>query len=721
MLKALGENFASYTYTDKSTASIESAQPLFKSYGSKISFKTLDIESSPSGQGFSSNTYDLIVASLAFQTTKDLEATLKNVRSLLTPGGYLLLADITSTEATRFNFTLGALPDGMSSCLPTHKWNSILRRAGFSGIDTITPNKDTLVFPFSIIVSQAVDDRINYLRRPLLSLGSQFNLDDLLILGGCNLETSNFVEDFTGLMSQTCSQITTIDSIDDIDEEGIPPVNAIVSLADLDDPVFQNLTPSRWESMKRFFDQARNVLWITRGRKAENPYSAMSVGFWRSVAYELPHVRIQFLDISSSEKLPVHQIAELLLQFCALNTWEREDTLNDLMWTLEPELSLENGKLFIPRVVQQPAMNDRLNCSRRIIKKNDSPKHSTLVIEFHDGSYQIAKGAESPPSTAASDIIPVKVTHSSLSAIKVAANVNLFIGVGSNTKTGEQVLAFSETNGSIMYCSKDWVVPCNIPLGQEPKFLISTAGELAANSLFASVSKGAALAVRELTPLMASIFNRHASEQKIQFITSDLENQTPGYVYLHPRASNSEIKRVLRASPACFVDFSAEDSLGSRISALLAPTCKHESLSDIFSKEALLQSYSTPVNISELVNFCLPQVLSSIKESTTSVHEASLSEIANQSVAKDPYSVVNWNSTEEIPITIRAIDPKTLFSKDKSYFLVGLTGDVGRSICMWMAKNGAGTIIMTSRNPKVDPDWIKAVESTGCVVKVLAM
>lgn len=47
--------------------------------------------------------------------------------------------------------TLGAL-------VTESKWDSILRRTGFSGIETMTPVHEALPLTSSVLVSQAVDD-----------------------------------------------------------------------------------------------------------------------------------------------------------------------------------------------------------------------------------------------------------------------------------------------------------------------------------------------------------------------------------------------------------------------------------------------------------------------------------------------------------------------------------------------------------------------------------
>jgi ubiquinone/menaquinone biosynthesis C-methylase UbiE len=59
-------------------------------------YKKLDVEQDISEQGFVEHSYDVIVASNVLHATQSLEATLKNTRRLLKPGGSLIILEITS-------------------------------------------------------------------------------------------------------------------------------------------------------------------------------------------------------------------------------------------------------------------------------------------------------------------------------------------------------------------------------------------------------------------------------------------------------------------------------------------------------------------------------------------------------------------------------------------------------------------------------------------------
>src|ERR1700712_115491 len=62
ILDSIGEGYNSYTYTDISSAFFERAGERFWSHAHRMAFKTLDITKDPVEQGFTLQSYDVIVA-----------------------------------------------------------------------------------------------------------------------------------------------------------------------------------------------------------------------------------------------------------------------------------------------------------------------------------------------------------------------------------------------------------------------------------------------------------------------------------------------------------------------------------------------------------------------------------------------------------------------------------------------------------------------------------
>lgn len=96
VLHALGLKFAHYDFTDISTGFFERAREEQKEWGGKISYRKLNVEEDPVGQGFQPETYDLVIAANVLHATVNMDNTMRNVRRLLRPGGKAVTAELTA-------------------------------------------------------------------------------------------------------------------------------------------------------------------------------------------------------------------------------------------------------------------------------------------------------------------------------------------------------------------------------------------------------------------------------------------------------------------------------------------------------------------------------------------------------------------------------------------------------------------------------------------------
>ncbi|KAK2058396.1 hypothetical protein LY76DRAFT_463324, partial [Colletotrichum caudatum] len=67
----------------------------FSKDASIMEFATLNIENEPTEQGFAAESYDLIVCANVLHATKCIQETLAHCKSLLKPGGRLVLSQVT--------------------------------------------------------------------------------------------------------------------------------------------------------------------------------------------------------------------------------------------------------------------------------------------------------------------------------------------------------------------------------------------------------------------------------------------------------------------------------------------------------------------------------------------------------------------------------------------------------------------------------------------------
>lgn len=736
ILAKLGTAFASYTYTDISSGFFEKAQEKFKAYANRMAFKILNIEKDPTTQGFTEHAYDVVVASNVLHATKPLEETLKNTRRLLKPGGYLVLLEIVDNGPMRIGLVMGGLPgwwigreDGRryAPTIPLTQWHSLLEKTGFSGIDTFTPLKDPLPFSASVFAAQAVDEGIGLLRHPLLSHRDQIPIEDLVLLGGKSFETSRLMDSLEALLEPRCERVIRAASLEDLQNTELPFACSVLSLTDIDSPICKDLTEARWESLKRLFSASRNVLWITRGYRCEEPYSAMTVGLFRSVTYELPQLRLQLLDIDRSKIASATLMAEMLLRLQLTDQWEKTGSQNDFLWTREPELMIEDEKLSILRVVPQKAQNDRYNSAKRLITKDMDLVSSIVNLEWRDSSYVLREEKSSKDFSSLTHAT-VQVEFSLLSSFRTPAG-RLFLSLGLDKTTGNKVLSVSEKNASTLYVNKAWSTPVDVGKGIDGPYLSIVTGYLSSQQVLAMMPAGGTVLIHEPGPFLASLLSRQvgAKGTRVIYTTSSPDVVKKNWLYIHPRTPKRSMDAILPRDISLFLDLSTDSatsgSLGSRIAASLPELCERGNASVLIAKQALVLSEAHNDDVSELLrnaNSFAIAVSSGVPEGMP-LQVVALKDLLNGAVKTGPLSIVDWRGETTVPTLVEPVEErKDLFEDRKTYWLVGLAGDLGQSLCDWMISHGARYIVLTSRTPQVAREWIQAREAKGITIACLS-
>ncbi len=108
LLPLLPSDRTTYMFTDVTRFFTDRARQRFAEYGF-IQYGLLDIEKSPEEQGYLPGTADLVVAAHVLHATRRIHETVAHVRSLLAPGGVLLLLEEIRFRRL-FNFNMGFLP-----------------------------------------------------------------------------------------------------------------------------------------------------------------------------------------------------------------------------------------------------------------------------------------------------------------------------------------------------------------------------------------------------------------------------------------------------------------------------------------------------------------------------------------------------------------------------------------------------------------------------------
>jgi acyl transferase domain-containing protein/SAM-dependent methyltransferase len=162
VLPMLPPERTSYWFTDVSEFFFTAARTDFEAYPF-VEYGVLDIERGPAEQGYGRNAFHAVIAANVLHATKDLGATMRNVLSLLRPGGLLVVYEVTNPQAwidTSVALIAGwaKSADGLRDngpLLSTAAWERLLRDTGFSEV-VVLPERGSpsAVLGLSVIVAR---------------------------------------------------------------------------------------------------------------------------------------------------------------------------------------------------------------------------------------------------------------------------------------------------------------------------------------------------------------------------------------------------------------------------------------------------------------------------------------------------------------------------------------------------------------------------------------
>ncbi|KAK4500047.1 hypothetical protein PRZ48_008233 [Zasmidium cellare] len=733
VLDRIGSTYSSYTYTDVSVGFFEKAAQLFRAHSDRMIFKTFDAEKSPMSQGFEKGTHDVVIASNVLHATHSLQKTLEHTRQLLKPGGYLLLLELTNNAPTRFSNIMGGLsgwwagvgdspPRQYAPTITPSEWQTALRKAGFTGIEAITPEIDGITWPFSIMAAQAADDAVTFLRRPLSSRKSAADfvyIDNLVILGNKTLLTSQVAEELEDHLGPFCNQVSVLSGLpSEADALSINPMSTFINLVDLDTPVFKDITAETMDGLRRLYGLANHITWVTAGAFSGNePYHMSSVAFSRAMSHENGHISMNHLDIATGLESASKAIAEHVLRQVALDGLAGQG----LLWSREPEMLLENGQWQVARLVDNIDQNARLNSSRRAIRRTVSKSAPKLSVSATaSGELSLVEQVNSIISRSVQQD-NVVVEASSLRPLLVAGSSHLYLSAGKIAGTNDAVIALSLDNArEISPIAVTTASPA------EESLLIAAAGELIADRIVKSIPSASNVLIQCSHPdrFLIDALSRASVGKRITLsciydAKSATKAEAADWLAWDSRTSAHVVRKRLQARKLThYIDLSdGLNDLAEMLSETLGAGVRRVSYNDSLSNVS-----SVHADDMEIIQAALDTAVSRAVDVQVSDFEDQLTDLDHVSGLTATKSaatkIVRWSGEGDVVVDVRPLSGQSMFSKDKSYVLLGLAGEVGRSLTEWMVANGAGCVCLASRSPKVDQAWLDSFHDSGATVKV---
>lgn len=747
ILSIISGSFSTYTFTDVSSSFFADAAEVLEPWKDRTIFKVLDLEGVPDEQGFGQGQYDVIVASFVIHATAKLDKTLRNLRKLLRPGGYLVVGEGTSDGPLQSGdgFIFGPLPGwwlgvdegrSLTPFINLDQWDTLLKGTGFSGIDSAMPQGLSDAFGLALFVSQAVDDRITFLRSPLDSTGCPSTFDPktlkLIIVGGITEPTRKVAEEVGAIFKNIASEITHYISLEDL--LSLEESASVICLAELDAPSFKNMTHERWNSFKKIFETTKTLLWISTGRLADQPWSNMPVGFGRTALNETLDLHAQFLDFPSIETVEPREIAQALLrlQFNDLSS-------DELLWTDEPEVTLnEKGNHLVPRLRSIGVANDRYNSAqRRVFHEVNLEERSVELQQTADkclirelSRYEVEGGRSTRTGT-----IKLRTTSSVLSALKTKFG-HQFLTMGFDN-VGRRYVCLVPKISNFVEVSEHNAVPYESEGNStnESSLVTAVSSHLLVHYLLSFVYPGQKVAMYNPSPMVAKAMEHQASLKGVSvlyYTTECDEDQSSlpnNWKILPAYASRSEVLDVFPASQVVLFAglFDMDDPLqrenGETMMSVLSSNCQCATADTIFALDGNESGPAAAIELAEVLKTAVNFAHDSPTLETHAVQSISLAAVTTNERPKNPLTILDWVSSTKVSAQVSRLDgpeEKCLFKGDKTYWVCGMSGALGISLCDWMIESGAKYIVITSRNPKIESTWVENHLSNGVTVKILS-
>ncbi|KAK2012538.1 beta-ketoacyl synthase domain-containing protein [Colletotrichum eremochloae] len=341
-----GRRYKRYDFTDISPSFFEQAKETFKDELAHMAFRVLNVENDPLAQGFEAGRYDVVVAANVLHATKEMDETLRHARTLLKPGGTLLLFELTNTELLLGSFCFGVLPGWWLSedkdrvwgpLMSPVSWNRHLTNAGFSGLDAVFHDYPSSPYQMGSILVSTVP-------RPDKTTTASLPPSYVLTSGTpVQLKVAKDISESISLYGP-CS-VTTVEAISTKSLAG----STCVVLSELDKPCLADMTERIFASFKQVLVQSRVILWVTRGgtAAAPDPNAELVTGLARVVRAERPDVK--FLTASFEATASEDSVAEKCVQI-----------LRNAQGSAENSFRIVEDIVHVPRLVRASYLTEHL-------------------------------------------------------------------------------------------------------------------------------------------------------------------------------------------------------------------------------------------------------------------------------------------------------------------------------------------------------------------------
>ncbi|GAW22155.1 hypothetical protein ANO14919_116900 [Xylariales sp. No.14919] len=445
ILAAIGDSFQSFTVGVSEAQASSQGEDVITPSVEGIQELDVDVQGELQAQIGSHALLDLVVLPTTLLGNDDAARALKNISKAMKPGGYLILVNPYTTKLSALSGTRSSSYGPNYPPTPP-RWPDALDACGF----TRQARNCDHFHPSGYILVRQLGEHKPLDLTPESNCHSITTDQLLLVRGALGLGDHQLVTSLQDRLSPSCDR-TMSRSLDDATTEDLENCTAVIVLADLDEPVMSTMTQHRLSQLYTLLRPTLTVLWVTCDARDGNPDHAASFGFLRTIAAEVPTLKLQVLDLDPNDtESPTERISSAFHRLVHTDKAASSDSLR----SLEPEIHMDNGRRLIPRVVPWKHANDRVNALRRIVTKPVNTTRQCVELAqdiLSDGSHRFVLREREPPALALGYVM-IQVEYSSALPFKMDNDTCGYVCVGRETTTGERMMALSGTNSSYITC-----------------------------------------------------------------------------------------------------------------------------------------------------------------------------------------------------------------------------------------------------------------------------
>lgn len=747
----------SYTFTDISSGFFSSAQEKLAQWSDRIEYQKLDISKDPLAQGFTAQSFDIVIAGNVLHATPDIAATIDNARSLLCDGGKLVLLECMNHPPLNLPFAL--LPGWWDTqdqyrtedgpMLSPSAWHFLLSERGFSGTDIVLEDFPGTDQEFMSVIAST---KISRTGRPV---------NKLVIV--CEDPDSATESHLAGQLQAELGPTTDSVLIKSL-TAAVPDGSSCIFLDSADQSILASMSKKSFEALQRLLTQSAGVLWVVPQGSA--PESRTIKGLLRTLRLEYSEKHFLLLEDVPNAPMGVVAIAKVAKRL-------QESSPAHLA---EQEFIWSNGLVHVPRL--------RPKSSAEQLSSIDSSALNmvtqTLCSGIDDALEMTVDAAGSLDSIyfRRSNLVEEPLGADEIIVQVQAAGVNfrdllLVLGsmpwhapglegagmvthVGSNVKSlrpGDRVFYASMQAGFSTYVRIPALCAYKLPGGLDAAdaatmpiaystalwCLLRVAQLRPGESLLVHAASGAVgqALITVAKNLGAVIFATAGTPEKRKFLhdtfsipmdhifssrTSDFHDELlcatngTGVDVVVNSLSGHLLERTfdVMADFGRFVELGKKDFLQNNYLAM-RPFDRNVTFSGVDLRQVFLKRpEAVEESLSEIAALYETGIISPIRPTAKipiSDIESALRKLqTGQNIGKVVLTLGTNDTVLAEPPRILGKHDGKLLRCDGTYLVTGGTGGIGRSLAPWLFKNGAKAVVLLGRSGDANPEVAKLLQ-----------